>query len=123
MCTTGRDSAPAADSIGSGEILPLQQYVRPAFDDSRHESLDELVVFGAANALVAPPDIEGVRQPLRVVGADIEQDRQRLFRVNSGAGRIERQLADRNPHSAGALVTETENPFPVADDDSTNLVV
>ena len=59
---------------------------------------------------------------LLIVGADIEQDRQRGRRMQPGAGGVERQLADRNAHAAGALVAEPEDALAVADDDGFDVV-
>src|ERR1700686_33607 len=42
--------------------------------------------------------------------------------MQSGAGGIERELADRNAHAAGALVAEAEDAFAVADDDGLDAV-
>src|SRR6202140_1334648 len=42
--------------------------------------------------------------------------------MQSGAGGIERELADRNAHAAGALVAEAEDAFAVADDDDLDAV-
>ena len=42
--------------------------------------------------------------------------------MQTGAGGVERELADRNAHAAGALVAETENALAVADDDGLDAV-
>ncbi len=101
----------------------MQQDVRPAFAYGGDEDLDELVVFGAAHALVLPADIKRIRQVFLIVGADVEQDRQRGRRMQPGAGGVERELADRNAHAAGALIAEPEDAFAVADHDGFDFVV
>src|SRR5580700_10858973 len=42
--------------------------------------------------------------------------------MKSGAGGIERELADRNAHAAGALVAEAEDALAIADDDGFDAV-
>ena len=97
--------------------------MRPALAHRLDESRDQIVVFVTAKAFVLPADIERIAQVLLVVGAGVEQDRQCRSRMQPGAGGVERQLADRNPHTAGALIAETENPFAVADHDRLNMIV
>ena len=59
--------------VAKREILPMQQHVRPALAHRVDERLDEIVVLGAAHALVAPADIERIVEQMLIVGADIEQ--------------------------------------------------
>src|SRR5215472_18548175 len=96
--------------------------MRPALLDRRNELLDEGVVLGAAHALVAPADIDGIGEPLAIVGAGVEQYRQRRRRMEAGAGGVERELADRDAHAAGALVAEPQYALAVADHDRLDLV-
>ena len=96
------------------EVLPLQQHVRPALGHGGDERLDEIVVLLAAHALVPPADVERVGEAFRVVGADVEEDRQRGRRVEAAAAGVERELADRDAHPAGALVAEPEDALAVA---------
>src|SRR5690349_16147116 len=70
-----------------------------------------------------PADIERIAQVVGVIGADVEQHRQRRARMQSGASGIERQLADRNAHADGALIAMPENAFAVADDNRLDAVV
>jgi len=92
----------------------MQQHVRPALADRIDEMFNERVILRAADPLVLPADVQRVGEQLLVVGADIEHDRQRRRRMQAGAGGVERQLADRNAHAAGALVAEPENALAVA---------
>src|SRR4029079_17804121 len=75
------------------------------------------------DALMPPADIERVRQTLLVVGAGIEQDRQRGGWVYAGARRVERELTDRDAHAAGALVAESQNALAIGDHDHLDRVV
>ena len=111
-----------ARGVALGEVLPLQQHMRPALVDRGDEFLDEIVVVGPAHALVAPADIERIVEIFGVVGADIEQHGQRGRRIDAAAGRIERELADGDAHAAGALVAEAEDALAVGDDDDLGLV-
>ena len=105
-----------------GEVLPLQQHVRPALRRRGDELLDEVVVFLAAHPLVPPADVERIGQPLIVVGADIEKHRQRRRGMDAAAGGVERELADRDAHAAGALIAEAEDALAVGDDDHLGAV-
>ncbi len=111
-----------ARRIVLGEILPLQQHARPALHHRRDECLDEVVIGLAADALVAPADIERIRQAIGIVGADVEQDRQRGRRMEAAAAGVERELADRDTHAAGALVAETEDAFAIGHHDRLDMV-
>ncbi len=106
-----------AGGVGAGEILPVEQHVGPTFRHGRDEVLDERVVLLARHALVPPADIDRVIQPFPVVRSDVEQDRQRLVRMDAGARGVERQLADRDAHASRALIAETQDALAIADDD------
>ncbi|CCJ96999.1 hypothetical protein BN130_3343 [Cronobacter malonaticus 507] len=66
---------------------------------------------------MTPAHIERIVQQLLIVGADIQHDRQRIRRADAAAGGVERELADRNPHAADALVAEAENTLAVGHHD------
>src|SRR5580658_5055762 len=96
--------------------------MRPALAHGIDEGGDEGVIGRAAHAFVLPADILRIVEVLAAVGADVEDDRQRRRRMQSGAGGVERELADRNAHAAGALVAEAQNALAVADDDGLDAV-
>ncbi len=104
-----------------GEILELQQGLREGALHALDEDIEEIVVILAGHALVAPADIHRILEALLVVGADVEQDRQRCLGADAAAGGVERQLADRDPHAAGALVAEAEDPLAVGHHDRLDL--
>lgn len=108
--------------IISRKILPLQQHIRPALGNRADECINELVVFGAAHALVLPADVNGIRQALGIVGTGIEQDRQSGGRVQSAARGIKRELADRDTHPARALIAEAEDTLAIGHDDGLDVV-
>jgi hypothetical protein len=82
--------------------------------------LDQLVqqrVVGLAlEPRVAHAEVERIVEQPPIVGADVEVDRKRLGRVDAGAGSVERELADRDPHPADALVAQPEDRRIVRDD-------
>ena len=100
-----------------GEILELDQHAGESLARGSNEFVDEFVVSRAGQPLAAQADIIGIVQEILVVGADIQHDRQAVLRMDTGAGRIERELADRNAHAVRAEVTEAENTLAVGDDD------
>ena len=68
-----------------------------------------------------PADIEGVVKAFSIVRADVQHDRQGGGRMDAAAGGVERELADRYAHAAGALVSQPENALAVGDDDHFDL--
>jgi hypothetical protein len=72
---------------------------------------------------VLPADVERVGKKFLVVGANIQDDRQRGRGMQTGASAVQRQFSDRNAHSASALVAKTEDPLAVADNDSFDVIV
>ena len=104
------------------EILPLQQDMWPALHHGRDEGLDEVVIVLTAYALVAPADIEGIAEAVGIIGSDIEQDRQGRRGMQAATARIERELADRDAHAAGALVPQAEDALAIGHDDRLDRV-
>ena len=105
------------------EVLPLDHAARPALGDAGHERLDEGVVGGAAQAWLAMPEIQRVGEEERVVGAHVERDGQGQRRVDPRRRGVQRQLADRDRHPAGALIAEPEDPLVVGDHDQPDVFV
>ena len=105
------------------EILPLEEGLGEAPAHGVDELVDQLVVRGAAQPGVPPPDVEVVVQQGLVVGADVEADRQRRGRMDAGGRRVERELADGDAHAARALVAQPEDALVVRDDDEAHVVV
>ena len=105
-----------------GEILKLDQHTREGFARRRDEFIDEVIKGLSAQALLAQADIITVVQEILIVGADVEHDRQAIFRMDAGAGGIKRKLADRNAHAVCAEVAKAQNPFAVGDDDQLGLI-
>src|SRR5262249_56679523 len=96
--------------------------MRPALDHRAHKGFNELIVGGAAHALVPPADINGIRQALSIVGAHIEHDRQSGRGVQTAARGIKRELADRNAHAASALIAEAEDALAIGHNDGLDVV-
>ena len=104
------------DRVPLQEVLELQHHVRPNGRDRVHELVDERLVVRPAHATLAETEIERVGQPFLVVRADVEEDRHGGRWGQSGAQRVQNEFADRNPHPAGALVAEPEDPLAFGDD-------
>ena len=103
--------------VGLQEVFPLQNGIGVHAHHGVHEPIDELLILASTNPLVSQAEVQRVVQAVLVVGADVEHDRQRQIRGNAGAGGVERQLPDRDSHSADALVAQPEDALPVGDDD------
>ena len=122
-----RDAVPVAIEDPQGvrllEVLPLDDAVRPDLGYPFDEGLDKVVVRRAAQTRRAMADIEWVGEQGGIVGADVERHRQRHDRVDPTRRGVQRELADRDGHPAGALVAETEDPLVVGDDDQPDVLV
>src|SRR5271169_2529651 len=105
-----------------GEILKLDQYPREGRAGGIDEFIDEFVVGGAIQAPLAQADIIGIVQEILVVGADVQHHRKAMFRVDAGASRVKRELADRNAHAVGAKIAEAEDTLAVGDDNELGLI-
>ncbi len=105
------------------EVLPLKDRVREDLDHALDERLDERVVGRATQAGVRVSDVVGVLEQLLVVGPHVERDGEGERRMDPGAGRVQGELADRDPHPARALVAEPEDPLVVGRDDQPNVLV
>ena len=64
-----------------------------------------------------------VAQQLLVVRADVEDDRERLRGRHAADERVERELADRDPEAADALVADAEDALAVRHDDDVHVRV
>src|SRR5699024_10926523 len=102
-----------AQRIGLREILELQTHMRPAFYDRGDKLVNEFVVVVTADALVPPADIYRIVETILIIRTGIQQNRQRGERIDAGTGGVQRQLADRDAHAAGALIAQTENALTV----------
>src|SRR5439155_9548337 len=105
------------------EVFPLYHATRPALGNTRDERLDQRVVWRAPEPRLAIPEIQRVREQERVVGADIQGDRQRERRVDPRGCGVQRQLADRNRHAARTLIAQSEDPLVVGDYDEPDVFI
>lgn len=48
-----------------------------------------------------------------IVSAHINQDWQTVVGLDAGAGRVQGQFTNRDPHSIGSEVAETQDPLPI----------
>jgi hypothetical protein len=99
------------------EVLPLEEDAREAGLDGKDELLDQPFVLRAPQPWRAPPEIQLVFEQGLVVGADVQADGQRLPGRDARSGGVQRELADRNAHAPGALITEAQDALVVGDDD------
>ena len=108
--------------MGRREVLPLQQDVGQLRARPRRTRRRTSSYASPVDALVAPARGRTGRRAARVVGADVEQDRQRARGVDAADQRVERELADRDAHAADALVADAEDALAVGDDDDVDLL-
>ena len=105
------------------EVLPLDDAARPGLLHARHEGVDQRVVLGAAQPRLPVPDVERIGEEIRVVGADVKADRKGEAGIDAAGARVERQLADRDGHPAGAEVAQPEDAFVVGHHDEPDVGV
>ena len=110
-----------AERVRLLEVLPLEEDLREAALDGLDELLDEGVVLGAPQPREPPAEVELVVQQRLVVRSDVEADRERLGRVDARRRGVKGELADRDPHPAGTLVAEAEDPLVVGHDDEADV--
>ncbi len=100
-----------------GEVLPLQQRGRKHLLNCVNELRDEALVLIASEPMLAIAHIERIGEQLGVLRANVERDGDRPRRMQAGPDGVERELADGDPHAAGALITDAEDAFVVGHDD------
>ena len=105
------------------EVLPLDDAAGPDLLHAVDERLDQRVILGAAQPRRAMADVQRILEERRVVGADVERDRQRQRGMDAACRRVQGELADRDGHAAGALVAEAEDALVVGDDDEPHVLV
>src|SRR4051812_45810206 len=71
---------------------------------------------------MSPSDVERIGQAFWIIRADVEQNRKRRLRVQTAAPCVKREFADRDPHSARALITQPQNPLAICHDDCFDAV-
>ena len=107
--------------IDVGEILPLDAAVRVERLHRFDELVDKSQVFVTAHPVLAQAEIERVLAQCLVARADVENDRQAILRRHAGAGGVEREFPERDPHAAGAEIAEPEDALTVGDDDEAHI--
>src|SRR3954447_22467113 len=105
-----------------GEVLELDDDSWEDLHSRTDELFHEFVISRAAQPLLAQADVIGILQKLLVVGAHIEHHRQAQLRMYSGAGGIERELADWDAHPVRAKIAEAEDAFAVRNHDELRRV-
>ena len=110
------------ERVAAGEVLPLHERVRKHLRDGLDQLVEQREIRLAAQPPLAHAEVERIGQQRRVVGADVEIERQALRRMDARADRVQRQLADRDRHAADALVADAEDRLVVGDDDDARVV-
>ena len=73
------------ERVALQKVFPLQHGVRVDAHDRVDEAIDEVLILGSANPLVPQAEIQRVVQPLLIVRAHIERDRQCQIGRDPGA--------------------------------------
>ena len=110
-------AAQQPERIVIGEVLELHDDTGKHVLRGGDEFLEEFVVRRARQPLLAQTEVQRIGEQRRIVGTDVEHDRQATKRMQSGAGRVQRKLADRNAHAVRAEVAEAENALTIGHHD------
>jgi len=111
------------DSVGVGEIFPLDAAFREELLYGFDEFVDESVIRFAAHARSAQTEIEWILKQSGIVRSNVDRDRETDFRGHACASGIEGELSDWNTHAADAEIAKTENPFAIGDDDEPHVLL
>jgi hypothetical protein len=76
------------------EVLELHHHVRVDVGASLHELVHEGLLLGGRRALGPQAEVQRVPEVGLVVGAAVEDNGQRLLRVDTGGSSVQGQLAD-----------------------------
>ena len=105
------------------EVLELDDGAREDLAGGADELVDEFVVGVTGEPRLCQTEIQRVVAQCLVVGADVQHHRQALRRMYTGAGRVQRELADRDAHAAGAEVAKAEDALAVGHDDHGHVAI
>ena len=85
--------------------------------DGLNKLVDEVIVLLSFKAFVPPSDVQRIIQKLLIVGAHIQHDRQCPGWVYAADERVKRELADGDAQPTGTLVSNTQHPLTIGNDD------
>jgi len=89
---------------------------------ARDERLDEVVVALPADAAVPKAKVERVGQQGQVVGAHVQDDRDRPVRVDASSRRVQGLLPQRDLDAAHPLIADPEDSLGVGDDQQVDVL-
>jgi hypothetical protein len=104
------------------EVLEMQHRVGEQLMRGCDAGLNECVVVRAAVLRVAVTQVERVIQQGLVVGADIQRQRDGATRVDTGAGGVDRQLADGDLDTADTPIADAQDLLGVAAHDEIDII-
>src|SRR5262249_51485965 len=110
-------------SMRSREVLPLQKCLGKLVLDRLKELIHEVEVGLTSDPLMSPTKVVGIVESFGIVRSHVQQDRQRPVRTNPTHQAVQGKFADRDAHSAGALVTDPQDAFAVGDDYDVDLSI
>src|SRR5580704_412261 len=107
----------------SCKVFPLQQCLRKLLLHCLNELIYEIEIGLAGNPFMTPADVLRVLESLGVVGAHIQDDRQRSLWMNTTNAGVEGELANRDAEPACALITDAQNALAVGYNDYIDIFV
>src|SRR5215471_16134541 len=107
----------------SRKILPLETRLGELLLHSLHELIYKIKISLSRDSFVSPAKVFGILEPVGVVGADIQYDRECPRRMYAADKRVQRELSDRNPETTCPLITDAQNTLAIGDDDDIHLLV
>ncbi len=104
------------EGVAVAKVLKLHQHVRLPRRQRAHHLGHERVKLGARRPPPPQPLVVGVPQQRRVVGPDVDAQRQAARGVDAGGDRVQRDLALADAHPVGAQVAEPQDALAVGYD-------
>ena len=109
--------------IRPGPVLELNAALGELGLHRRHELLDERVELFARRARPAETEVERIGEERLVVGSRVDEHGQRVLGGHAAHRGVERELADRDPHTVRAQVPEAQDALAARHDDEADVAL
>jgi hypothetical protein len=109
------------EAVVVGEVLKLEESMRPLGLYGHAELLNELIVSGVIEALLLRAKVVVIRVVGGGISAEVKANRQSSARMEARRSNVEGELTNRDAHATSTEVTETKDARAISDDDDGNV--